>query len=794
MKIITFLIAFLMLSVAASFSSNTSINAVQTSYVSTQVNMENMTLYLKNDTITHTVNGIHTTYIFNTTMGNRGTVDSGTQSIIEDWYLTPALAGNYSLNNTTAYFWIFIRFYGTDNNPNLYVTLYDVNSTGSQVQIGAGSTHPILASTIESYTVPVALNYVVPANHTIHIHFVLSGGASTQYWVYYGNSTYASGISFNTFSHLTIKNIETLNYNGTPVIGFLEKWSNKTMYINAILKDPLGGYDIKNVSLRILKPDKSQLLDQPMVKISGTPTSLLSIYQFTMNYSSLPEGNYTIIVYALDNNGYYYYLQNFKYDGYLQVGYSYFWIGLPVSIYIHLYDTLGEPLKFSLVSLELNNASYSNTTNNSGFTKIDLFTGTYTVHISWNGTNLPEIVKVYYNRTYYTIGNTVNVKGNETVNITADVGILAFRVLNSIGGMVPNALLYVTYPNNYEKIYNTGESGNVNIGVSAGGIYRIKVYYMDQLVANSTYSVDFISSGSSITQNVITEVYQLTLQAVDAKNFPVQGEQIYVSNAYGQLLNTTNFNGNATFILPKGEYDLKSYYMGVLVNSSKIVVDGNINLEVNSSIFYISLMVQDSKGIPVSDAYIQLTGENGLTFFSTTSSSPSLFKLPLGTYNLKVTWEGVNVNTSTVLANMNENITVNSSIYYLHVDVVGNDNRTIGHGWIVVEMNGTLMAYSNSTNTTFRLPAGNYQIRANIDEIYLLTPVNMGTELNYTLTNNTSIKVEIRGYPVPFYTTYLFYLIIIVIIFALIIAYIALKLSGGKRKGGLKPWEGPPKS
>ncbi|MEM4120372.1 MAG: hypothetical protein QW375_05225 [Thermoplasmata archaeon] len=717
MKIYVFIIAIIMIFLIILNPVNPNITNVQSNYIKTSILNENMTFYLKNDTITHTINGIHTTYVFNTTMGNRGSVDSGTQSIIENWYLSPILAGNFILQNVTSYFWIYIRFYGTDNNPNLYVTIYDVKSNGSQVQIGSGSAHPVLASTIQSYLISVRLsNYIIPKGDSVHINFVLSGGASTQYWVYYGNSTYASGISVKSISHLTINNIETLNYNGTQVIGFLETWGNKTMYINAILNDPLGGYDIKNVSLKIIEPNKNILLDKPMIKISGTPTSFVSIYQYKMNYSSLLQGNYTIIVYALDNNGYYYYQENYNFDGYLEIAYSYFWIGLPISVYINLYDTLGNVLKYSEISLISGNVTYSNFTNANGFTRIELFSGTYKVQIFWNDTLLSENMKIYYNKTFYTVGNTVNVQNNETINITADVGSLAFKVINSIGGVVPNALVYVTYPNGYEKIFTTNLNGLVELGISAGGNYGVKVYYLDQNVANRTYNIDFISYGNEIIQNVNASIYELKVSAVDSKFNPVQGEQIYISNPYVQLLNITNSSGGSNFLLPENSYNLKAYYMGVLVNSS------NINV------------------------------------------------------------------------NNNENIIVNSSIYYLHVDIVGNDNKTINHGWILVEMNGTVMGYSNNTNSTFRLPSGNYQIRAYINEIYYFTPVNMGKEINYTLSNNSNIKLMIKGYPIPFYSTYLFYIILIIIIFAIIVSLIALRCSGKRKRGSLKPWEGPQKS
>ncbi|MGC9138472.1 MAG: hypothetical protein ACP5G5_05635 [Thermoplasmata archaeon] len=795
MKLLTLFIAFLMLTTAAAITGSNYTANVQGNYVLTQVNNENITFYIKNDTVTHTINGVHTTYIFNTTMGNRGSVDSGTQTILDDWYLAPALAGNFTLINATAYFWIYVRFYGTDNNPNIYLTIYERNQTGAEAQVGTGSIHPVLASSIESYTIPVPLtNTVIPAGDTLHIHFLLSGGASTQYWVYYGNSTYASGISVKSTSHLTIHDIITLNYNGTPVVGFLENWSNKTMYINAVLNDPMGGYDIRNVSIKIIMPNRSVLLDKPMVKISGTPTSFVSVFQLTLNYSSLPEGNYTIIVYALDNSGYYYYQQNFAFDGFLQVGYSYFWIGLPVSLYVHLFDTHGNPLSKALITLSLSNATYSNVTDIHGFTKIELFSGTYNVQILWNNTILPPKVKVYYNKTYYTVGSTVKVSGNEEVNITAEVGTLYFRVLSSVGTPVYNALVYVIYPNNHVKIYQTQNNGTISLGLTAGGNYRLKVYYMDQLVSNSTYSIDFIAYGSTIVQDVTSSIYEVNMKALDSMSIPVQGEQIYVGNAYGQVLNITDSAGYASFLLPLGDYQIKAYYMGVLVNNSNIAVNGNGNLTVNSSIYYISMIIRDSRGIVVDGAYIYLKG-NGLLFMNISTSNFTDFRVPEGNYSLNVYWEGVLVNSSNINAEKNINLSVNSSIYYLHIDVVGNDNRTIQHGWIIIEKNGTLMGYSNITNYTFRLPGGNYQIKAYIDEIYYLTPVNLGTGTNYTLSGNSEIKLIVKGYPPPFYSTYLFWIIVLVAILAILGAAIAFRFrSRGRRKEGLKPWEKEPKN
>ena len=797
MKLVTILVAIMFIAMAGVIGSNHITSTVQADYVKTSVNIENITFYIKNDTVTHTINGVHTTYTFNTTMGNRGTVDTGTQSIIEDWYLDPALAGNFTLQNATAYFWIFLKFYGTDNNPNLYLSVYDRNQTGNEIQIGTtGSIHPILATTIESYTIPVSLGtYTVKAGDTLHLHFVLSGGASTQYWVFYGNSTYASGIAINSYSHLFIKNIETLNYNGTSVVGFQENWSNKTIYINAILNDPLGGYDIKNVSLKIIEPNKSILLDKPMIKIYGTPVSLTSIYQLSINYSALPEGNYTIVVYALDNNGYYYYQEHYSFDGYLEVGYSYFWIGLPVSLYIHLYDTLGNPMAHALITLSLSNATYSNSTNPLGFTKIELFSGTYSISIIWNNTILPGKVKIYYNQTTYTIGDTIRVSGNETVTMVAEAGILYFRVLTSVNTPVYNALVYINYPNGQEKIFTTSQNGEVALGLSVGGNYSLKVYYMDQIVANKTFFIDFIAKGSTIVQNVNSKIYMVNMRAIDSDLVPVQGIQIYVGNAYGQFLNITDMNGTSSFILPQGSYELKSYYMGVLVNSTDISIEGNSNITINTSIFYISLIIKDSKGINVENANIYMNGNNGLLFTGTSGNTSITFRVPIGNYSLNVYWEGSLVNSSKIVANSNKNISVYSSIYYLHIDVVGNDNKTIKHGWIIVEKNGTLMGYSNSTNTTFRLPGGNYQIKAYIDEIYYLTPVNMGTEKNYTLSGNGNISLVIKGYPIPIFYTYLFWIIIVAIILAIIFALIGFRcLSSKRKKEGLKPWEGPPKS
>lgn len=732
---------------------------------------ENLSFYLKNDTYSHIINNLTTTYTFNTTMGSRGSVDSAKHYIIEDWYLSPVLADNFNIFNAT--FWIFIRFNGTDNNPNLYVNISERSPGGQESTIASGSSHPVLATSVESYSVFLPIgNFTIPAGYSIHVHFQLSGGTSTIYWVYYGNSTYASGISFNTATHLKIESVATLNYNYTPTIGFNPQWKNKTMYIETKISDPLGGYDIRNVSCFF--DNKSY----PMKKIDGTPDSFYSIYEFSTNFSTINQGNHTLIVYALDNNGYYYYLNYFKYYYYLKSYETYFWIGLPLAIHVSLLSSSGIPLSNARVEFHSNGAIYENITNNAGIANIYMFSGTYYILIYWNKTYLSKSMEIFENISSQPVNNNV-VSVNKSVSLTiyADVGTPVIRILDSKNMPVYNALLYITFPNGERLIFNTNKTGYVDLGTNPGGIYIVDVYYKNVLVGNGT--LDFIFNRTSITEilNLNVNIYHVFFQVIDSHGNGIFDAKLYMLSNYGvETFNSTDYYGFTTVSVPSGIYSITVTWLGVSVYSSNIDIKNNSFITLNANIFYLNLSFVDGENKTLTSAYFSING-NGITMLNQEISNITTVKLPIGIYNITTFWYGKEVNSTTINLTRNVNIKINASVYYLTVNVYDSNKNPLNGTEIFIEQDGNVLAYSSQPVSVFRMAKGNYTILVKFNTEYYLTPVSLSNEKNISLNSNQNYSF-VMSYPPSIFETYLLY---IILTFAVLIVAFSLAVRHRKK-------------
>ncbi|MGC8992127.1 MAG: hypothetical protein ACP5JE_00995 [Thermoplasmata archaeon] len=718
-------------------------------------NKETVTFYIQNLTNSVNVNNVTTTYTFNTLKGVRGTIDHSVHYIIEDWYLYPLLAGNFYIFNGT--FWIYIRFNGTDNNPNLYLTLYERSPSGQETQIARGSSHPILATSIESYSVSFNTTGVeIPSGYSLHIHFELAGGTSTNYWVYYGNSTYASGMNIITNTSMYISSVETLNYLNQPVKGFSPNSTNKQITFLAYINDPLGGYDIRNVSLNI------NGISYIMIKISGTEDSYTNIYELQLNYTGWQTGNYTYTVYALDYSGFYYYQNYYKYLCYLRSYESYFWIGFPLKIDITLYTSSGIPVSNAYVGLRVNNTVYGNYTIN-GKTLIYAYAGTYNIFIVYDNYTLPPVMKTIMNGKVY--GNVISISNSTNITIFSDIGNSSIEILTSNGIPIYNALVYIQYPNEKTFIYQTPKNGTLTFYNVGGGIYKIVVYYQGVEVYNSTVNFVFNTSSPSILLKIFTKVYNVEIIAGSYAGINISNVMIFIKNVYGsENINTTNSSGISTFELPYGNYQYEMEYMNTIVSEGSFNVSNNESLYIKTEIFKVNIKIVDSLGNTLNYSYVELIG-NGNTL-TTISNGTLSYIIPIGNYTINVYWDNKDVNSTNIFVYGNENITINSRVYYLTVNVYDSNNIPLNSSFVIVENNQTVVAFSYKPINTFKLPYGNYRIYVIYKDTYYWTDINLIKEYNVTLNSNYLINAKLP-FPIPFYETVLF---IVVVIFLIAIA------------------------
>jgi hypothetical protein len=158
----------------------------------------------------------------------------------------------------------------------------------------------------------------------------------------------------------------------------------------------------------------------------------------------------------------------------------------------------------------------------------------------------------------------------------------AFQIVDHTGDPLPNAQVYITWPNGSRDVLPryTSTTGFINLTHVPSATYGFTIVWKDVVVQQATIDVD--SDGPYI---ITTAVYALTVKVTGNDNVPIQAAYVIIYSqtgvAYG--LSISDETGQAIFKLPKGTYAIEAHYSagywlnvvttsatatGVLVNTS----------------------------------------------------------------------------------------------------------------------------------------------------------------------------------------------------------------------------------
>ncbi len=615
--------------------------------------MKQMVCYVHNATEAHYIFDYSTTHVVNTTLGDRATSAGDVQRVRLDWYLSPQLAGPFTVNGNIT-FNIFANTTGVSANANVNLEVYEVTyksgtqTTESLVATGGPESYT-LTTNIDSYSVTaVDVHHTFQTGSSIRIHVEIQGGASSYFTAWYGDATYDSRVVFDSMDYLRVADVYTLDYANTPTISFDPNAQQKVVKIRANLTDPFGGYDIRWVKVTVISPSGTLVMDNSTMDLmDGTPSSYNNIYRKTLNYNDLEIGEYTIFVFSMDNNGYnyYYHMQKYEYGPYGAMGTGHFNIGLPNTLDITLVNAFDEPLPGSDVQLlYMGDVLASGITDANGNLSMGVYTGTYTVKIIWNGTDIVSestLMVINGDANDTVVGKKLTVTSDMQVKIYGNVGDLNLHLTDADGNNLENADIYISYPNGTSSInpIHSGLSGNARLYRVAGGAYSVSVFWKGVSVAQATFNASFNTTSPTFTEEMACTVYNIVMVAEDHAGDTVSFVTVVAKNAdtgNPEAFGVTGGDGKVSLRIPGGKKVIQAYWHDAKVyEAMNVEFSSSRQMTLDCSIYRMTVSTVSSSDSPLSGVSVILEkeGEN-IDYGMTDDTGAVTFRVAPGNYTL----------------------------------------------------------------------------------------------------------------------------------------------------------------
>ncbi len=481
------------------------------------------------------------------------------------WFLVPALAGDFSVDEFSLRIWANSST-AASSNAQVTLEIYELNETASTLvhSENVGSQDFPVTPTLKTWSANFT-SYTFPAGSSVELRITVTPGAlQGGVWFHYDTPQVNSRVSLSGPDSLDVVGIAALDSDRNVTTRFDPTAANKTMYVQARVTDPFGGYDIRWVNLTLTSPVGSVLLDNvSMVQISGTPTSYESVFEIEWNYTDQPMGEYTVLIWALDNNGHnhYYFFQQFDYDLYPDTASSTFFIGgLPIYVNVKTVDSKDAALAGARVALVSGGfAIDEEITDSNGVANFTMSKGMYVLQVYWQDMMVASSSQDVQS----------NVTESNPLVIAAQVYYPIFQAEDSEGSPLAGASLIFIHPNG-EKLgpYRTNDSGQVTLSQVPVGTYAISAAWR---------GVDVFSGTEDVAANGVitigTAVYQLMVTAKAANGQELAGVFVSAKDSTGLVFDAglTSQDGIVVLLLPAGDYTVESRYitshMGSLYDS-----------------------------------------------------------------------------------------------------------------------------------------------------------------------------------------------------------------------------------
>ncbi len=239
--------------------------------------------------------------------------------------------------------------------------------------------------------------------------------------------------------------------------------------------------------------------------------------------------------------------------------------------------------------------------------------------------------------------------------------------------------------------------------------------------------------------------------------------------------------------LPAGSYEVNAKWFGVYVlERESLLVENNTDVFLTLSIYTVSIIPVDSKGVRLEDATVSVSSgvfsQSGNTF---ETGSVDL-KLPAGDYTVKVSWQNVEVFSGTLTIDGSQpTITLDTNVFYLTVQVFDNFRSPLHGAFVTVTRDETTVGAANTDaegKIEFRLATGTYTVEASFKTTYYLTLYQDVETATVNLESDKNTEIVFTSFPMPFYATIVFYILTLVgVVLASITLLFFFKFRGVKQ-------------
>jgi hypothetical protein len=246
--------------------------------------------------------------------------------------------------------------------------------------------------------------------------------------------------------------------------------------------------------------------------------------------------------------------------------------------------------------------------------------GTYTLHITWSGSDVGE--------------RDVLVQSNDLHLVFADVFYLRINALANDGQPMESVHIVVTdLSRALIADSKLSDPNGTVISRLPRGLYKVEATWLGARVG----SIDSLSLTSNLTVDMSLSVFTVTLSVLDQDGVALEGARVEVTFEGFKAVTMTDSSGKASVRLPGGSLSLKVWWRDVLVFEGTETVDENTtSLRVFALVFYVTVKAVDKDGSPLPGVSLTLYRE-GLPVDGgiTDESGMFVFRQPVGTYQVR---------------------------------------------------------------------------------------------------------------------------------------------------------------